>query len=66
MYHLLKSRKENPQNNMTLRINDNKTLRINDNKLFKKKSYRYINISVILSPIAGFLSLVRVTQFSNV
>ena len=37
MYHLLKSRKENPQNNMTLRINDNKTLRINDNKLFKKK-----------------------------
>ena len=32
-------------------------------KLFKKKKYRYIGISVILSPIAGFLSLVRVTQF---
>ena len=27
--------------------------------------YRYIGISVILSPIAGFLSLVRVTQFSQ-
>ena len=26
---------------------------------------RYIGISVILSPIAGFLSLVRVTQFSH-
>ena len=30
-----------------------------------KKNYRYIGISVILSPIAGFLSLVRVTQFSQ-
>ena len=30
-----------------------------------KKIYRYIGISVILSPIAGFLSLVRVTQFSH-
>ena len=34
-------------------------------QLFKKKKYRYIGISVILSPIAGFLSLVRVTQFSQ-
>ena len=34
-------------------------------KLFKKKFYRYIGISVNLSPIAGFLSLVRVTQFSQ-
>ena len=34
-------------------------------QLFKKKNYRYIGISVILSPIAGFLSLVRVTQFSQ-
>ena len=31
----------------------------------RKKNYRYIGISVILSPIAGFLSLVRVTQFSQ-
>ena len=31
----------------------------------RKKIYRYIGISVILSPIAGFLSLVRVTQFSQ-
>ena len=31
----------------------------------RKKFYRYIGISVILSPIAGFLSLVRVTQFSQ-
>ena len=30
-----------------------------------KKIYRYIGILVILSPIAGFLSLVRVTQFSQ-
>ena len=30
----------------------------------RKKNYRYIGISVILSPIAGFLSLVRVAQFS--
>ena len=30
-----------------------------------KNFYRYIRISVILSPIAGFLSLVRVTQFSQ-
>ena len=29
----------------------------------REKKYRYIGISVILSPIAGFLSLVRVTQF---
>ena len=29
----------------------------------RKQNYRYIGISVILSPIAGFLSLVRVTQF---
>ena len=29
----------------------------------RKKNYRYIGISVILSHIAGFLSLVRVTQF---
>ena len=28
----------------------------------RKKNYRYIGISVILSPIAGFLSPVRVTQ----
>ena len=28
----------------------------------RKKNYRYIGI---LSPIAGFLSLVRVTQFSQ-
>ena len=33
--------------------------------LFKKKSYHYISISVILSPIAGFLSLVWVLQFSQ-
>ena len=31
----------------------------------RKKIYRYIDISVILSPIAGFLLLVRVTQFSQ-
>ena len=31
----------------------------------RKKIYRYIGISVILSPVAGFLSLVRVTQFSQ-
>ena len=31
----------------------------------KKIFYRYIGISVILSPIAGFLLLVRVTQFSQ-
>ena len=31
----------------------------------RKNFYRYIGISVILSPIAGFLSLVRVTQFSQ-
>ena len=31
----------------------------------RKKIYRYIGISVTLSPIAGFLSLVRVTQFSQ-
>ena len=31
----------------------------------RKIFYRYIGISVILSPIAGFLSLVRVTQFSQ-
>ena len=31
-----------------------------------KKIYCYIGISVILSPIAGFLSLVRVTQFSQI
>ena len=31
----------------------------------RKKFYRYIGISVILSPTAGFLSLVRVTQFSQ-
>ena len=31
----------------------------------RKTFYRYIGISVILSPIAGFLSLVRVTQFSQ-
>ena len=31
----------------------------------RKKFYRYIGILVILSPIAGFLSLVRVTQFSQ-
>ena len=35
------------------------------NQLLKKKNYRYIGISVILSPVAGFLSLVRVTQFSQ-
>ena len=29
----------------------------------RKKFYRYIGISVILSPIAGFLPLVRVTKF---
>ena len=29
----------------------------------RKKIYHYIGISVILSPIADFLSLVRVTQF---
>ena len=34
-------------------------------QLFKKKKYRYIGILVILSPIFGFLSLVRVTQFSQ-
>ena len=32
----------------------------------RKTFYRYIGISLILSPIAGFLSLVRVTQFSKV
>ena len=31
----------------------------------RKNFYRYIDISVILSPIAGFLSLVRVSQFSQ-
>ena len=31
----------------------------------RKNFYRYIGISVILSPIAGFLSLVRVTQVSQ-
>ena len=31
----------------------------------RKKIYRYIGISVILSTIAGFVSLVRVTQFSQ-
>ena len=31
----------------------------------RKKFYRYNGISVILSPIAGFLSLVRVTQVSQ-
>ena len=31
----------------------------------RKKFYRYIGISVILSPTAGFLSLVRVKQFSQ-
>ena len=31
----------------------------------RKKNYRYIGISVVLSPIAGFLSLVRVAQFSS-
>ena len=34
-------------------------------QLFKKKKYRNIGILVILSPIAGFLSLVRVTQVSQ-
>ena len=33
--------------------------------MFKKIFYRYIGISVILSPIAGLLSLVRDTQFSQ-
>ena len=31
----------------------------------RKKFYRYIGILVILNPIADFLSLVRVTQFSQ-
>ena len=31
----------------------------------RKSFYRHIGISVILSPIAGFLSLVRVIQFSQ-
>ena len=31
----------------------------------RKKNYRYIGISVILSLIAGFLSLVRVIQLSE-
>ena len=33
--------------------------------LRKKIIYGYIGISVISSPIAGFLSLVRITQFSQ-
>ena len=32
---------------------------------FQKNYYRYIGISLILSPIAGFQSLARVTQFSQ-
>ena len=32
---------------------------------YRKKNYRYIDISAILRPIAGFLLLVRVTQFSQ-
>ena len=31
----------------------------------RKGFYRSFGISVILNPIAGFLSLVRVTQFSQ-
>ena len=31
----------------------------------RKTFYRYIGVSVILSFIAGFLSLVRVTEFSQ-
>ena len=34
-------------------------------KLFKKKFLPLYQHSVILSPIAGFLSLVQVTQFSQ-
>ena len=34
-------------------------------RVIKTNFYNYIGISVILSPIAGFLSLVRVTQFSQ-
>ena len=34
-------------------------------RCLRNKFYHYIGISVILSPIAGFLSLVRVTQFSQ-
>ena len=33
--------------------------------LFKINFYRYIGFSVILSPTVAFLSLLRVTQFSQ-